>query len=115
MTCGRECATLAGTMNTNDNEKLEPMEDNRTSVDNFELDRRLVEEINILKLEGSLFCFDPKVAKRRNGRLTLADVRKEPVTIEVNPNYGQPSVLLISHSHTWQRAVPVLWHRDGGA
>ena len=29
----------------------------------FELERRLIEEINILKLEGSLFCFDPKEAK----------------------------------------------------
>jgi hypothetical protein len=80
-------------MQTNDNEKPKPMEENRAGVDNVELDRRLVEEINILKLEGSLFCFDPKEARRRNGKLTLADVRKEPVTIEVNPNYGQPSVL----------------------
>jgi hypothetical protein len=29
-------------MNTNDNEKLEPMEENRAGVDNFELDRRLM-------------------------------------------------------------------------
>src|SRR5215207_1879621 len=77
----------------NTNEKIEPMEDNRLNVDNFELDRRLVEEINILKLEGSLFCFDPKEAKRRGGKLTLADTRKNPVTVEIHPNYGQPSVL----------------------
>src|SRR5215217_3020256 len=69
------------------------MEDNVAAVSNFELDRRLVEEINILKLEGSLFCFDPKKAKRRNGKLTLADTRKQPVTIDINPKYGQPSVL----------------------
>jgi hypothetical protein len=69
------------------------MEDNLAAVDNFELDRRLVEEINILKLEGSLFCFDPKKAKRRNGKLTLADTRRQPVTIDINPKYGQPSVL----------------------
>ena len=80
-------------MNIDNNEKLEPMEENGSVVDNFELDRRLVEEINILKLEGSLFCFDPKEAKRRSGKLTLAAARKQPVTIDVNPNYGQPSVL----------------------
>src|SRR3954471_22368941 len=75
------------------NEKIEPMEDNRVRADNLELDQRLVEEINILKLEGSLFCFDPRKAKKRSGRLTLADARKLPVTIDVNPNWGQPSVL----------------------
>src|SRR3954447_5326072 len=75
------------------NEKLEPMDDIRTTVDNFELDRRLVEEINILKLEGSLFCFDPKEAKRRRGELTLADARKQQVSIAIHPDHGQPSVL----------------------
>src|SRR3954469_16637489 len=59
----------------------------------FELERRLMEEINILRLEGSLFCFDPKEARRRGGVLTLADARKQPVSIEIHPNYGQPSVL----------------------
>ncbi|MBX3671012.1 MAG: replication initiator protein A [Rhodocyclaceae bacterium] len=59
----------------------------------FGLERRLMEEINILRLEGSLFCFDPKEARRRGGVLTLADVRKQPVSIEIHPNYGQPSVL----------------------
>ena len=48
----------------------------REGLANFEFDRRLMEEINILKLEGSLFCFDPKEAKRRRGKLTLADARK---------------------------------------
>ena len=80
-------------MPTTNNEKIEPMEEKSASADNFELDRRLVEEINILKLEGSLFCFDPKEAKRRRGKLTLADVRKEPVTVHIHPDFGQPSVL----------------------
>jgi hypothetical protein len=80
-------------MNTNNNEKLGPMEENRQRDADFELDRRLVEEINILKLEGLLFCFDPKEAKRRRGKLTLADVRKQPVTVFINPQFGQPSVL----------------------
>jgi hypothetical protein len=80
-------------MSPTNNEKLEPMEENCAAVDNFELDRRLVEEINILKLEGSLFCFDPKEAKRRRGKLTLADARKQPVSIAIHPDHGQPSVL----------------------
>ena len=52
-----------------------------------------LEEINILKLEGSLFCFDPKEAKRRSGKFTLADARKQPVTILIHSAFGQPSVL----------------------
>jgi hypothetical protein len=70
------------------------MEENRSAVGNFELESRLVEEINILKLEGSLFCFDPKEAKRRRGKLTLADARKAPVTVHIHPDFGQPSVLV---------------------
>ena len=58
-----------------------------------ELERRLMQEINLLKLEGALFCFDPREAKRRRGTLTLTDARKQPVTVEIHPNYGQPSVL----------------------
>ena len=58
-----------------------------------ELDRRLMEEINILKLEGTLFCFDPRKAKGRRGALTLTDARKQPVTVDVHPAFGQPSVL----------------------
>src|SRR4051794_30299709 len=57
-----------------------------------ELDRRLMEEINILRLEGVLFCFDPREAKQHSGRLTLQDALKNPVTIDINPNYGRPSV-----------------------
>jgi hypothetical protein len=57
------------------------------------LERRLMQEINLLKLEGSLFCFDPREAKRRRGTLTLTDARKQPITVEIHPNYGQPSVL----------------------
>ena len=59
----------------------------------IDLDRRLMEEINILRLEGSLFCFDPREARRRTGRLTLSDARKEPIAIDLHPGYGQPSVL----------------------
>lgn len=54
---------------------------------------RLLQEINVLLLEGSLFCPDPREAKRRTKRFTLNEVAGQPVTIEPNPNYGQPSVL----------------------
>jgi hypothetical protein len=76
----------------NTNEKNAPMQETKDLAP-FELERRLMEEINILRLEGSLFCFDPKEARRRGGVLTLADARKQPVSIEIHPNYGQPSVL----------------------
>jgi Replication initiator protein A len=80
-------------MKTNDNEKTMTMEENGEDLAPLVLDQRLKQEINILKLEGSLFCFDPKEAKRRRGKLTLSDARKLPVTVDINPNYGQPSVL----------------------
>src|SRR5215208_6025345 len=79
-------------MKTNDNEKT-MTEENGEDLAPLVLDQRLKQEINILKLEGSLFCFDPKEAKRRRGKLTLSDARKRPVTVDINPNYGQPSVL----------------------
>jgi hypothetical protein len=54
---------------------------------------RLMQEINLLKLEGALFCFDPREAKRRRDVLTFFDARKKPISIELHPKYGQPSVL----------------------
>src|SRR4051794_872224 len=77
---------------TNDNEKPMNREDQqRTAFD------RLREEITILRIEGTLFCFDPKEAKRRTGiiRSTLrdADRTERPVEVEIHPSYGQPSVL----------------------
>jgi hypothetical protein len=52
-----------------------------------------MEEINILRLEGSIFCFDRREAKRRRGKISLVDARKQPLSVEVHPDYGQPSVL----------------------
>src|SRR3954454_21223862 len=76
------------TLPTNDNEK--PMHREEPQHAEFE---RLTQEINLLKLEGHVFCFDPREAKRRRGTLTLADARKQPVSIKVDDDYGQPSVL----------------------
>src|SRR4028119_2160439 len=58
---------------------------------------RLREEITVLRIEGTLFCFDPKEAKRRRGVITNtlrdADGNERPVSVEIHPTYGQPSVL----------------------
>src|SRR3954470_21609876 len=63
----------------------------------LELKQRLAEEITILRIEGTLFCFDPREARRRDGTLTRvlkhADGQERPVTIDIHPRYGQPSVL----------------------
>lgn len=79
---------------SNDNKNITQEEKKPTLVYSHkrEIDR-LMEEINILRLEGVLFCFDPRAAKRRTGRVTLTDARKQPITIDVDPRYGQPSVL----------------------
>src|SRR3954453_12661798 len=76
------------TPSTNDNEKRMNREEQQPAE--FE---RLTQEINLLKLEGHLFCFDPREAKRRRGTLSLADARKQAVTIKVDSDFGQPSVL----------------------
>ena len=50
---------------------------------------RLREEITILRIEGTLFCFDPKEAKRRTGivrsAMKDADGTERPVSIEIHP------------------------------
>jgi hypothetical protein len=58
---------------------------------------RLREEITVLRIEGTLFCFDPKEAKRRRGVITNAlrdaDGTERPVSVHIHPDFGQPSVL----------------------
>jgi hypothetical protein len=58
---------------------------------------RLREEITVLRIEGTLFCFDPKEAKRRRGIITNtlkdADGTERPVSVHIHPDFGQPSVL----------------------
>jgi hypothetical protein len=54
---------------------------------------RLLEEVNLLRLEGLLFCFDPRRARRRQGPLELGTILGHPVTVEPHPNYGQPSAV----------------------
>src|SRR4051795_5730197 len=76
----------------NDNEKrMNREEPQRTALD------RLREEITILRIEGTLFCFDKHEAKRRTGvitnRLKDADGTERPVSIKIDADYGQPSVL----------------------
>jgi Replication initiator protein A len=55
---------------------------------------KLLYEINLLRLEGHLFCFDPKKAARR-GRMTFdfERAKQQPITITPNPLHGYPSVL----------------------
>ena len=58
---------------------------------------RLREEITVLRIEGTLFCFDPKEAKRRDGIITNtlkdADGNERPVSIDIHPRWGQPSII----------------------
>ena len=59
------------------------MHDENTEL---ELKQRLAEEITILRIEGTLFCFDPREARRRDGTITRvlkhADCHERPVTID---------------------------------
>src|SRR3954449_12596988 len=81
-------------MGDNNNMGEERMHDESTGL---ELKQRLAEEITILRIEGTLFCFDPREARRRDGTITRvlkhADGQERPVTVDIHPRYGQPSVL----------------------
>src|SRR5215207_11320659 len=50
---------------------------------------RLREEITVLRIEGTLFCFDAAEAKRRRGIITNmlrdADGNERPVSIDIHP------------------------------
>src|SRR5215212_6211437 len=84
--------TLEATMSKNKNLGEGSVEEKRPSTL-----ERLREEITVLRIEGTLFCFDPKEAKRRDGFITNvlkdADGVERPVSIEIHPRYGQPSVI----------------------
>jgi len=75
----------------NDNETLMPPEQRGREFD------RLREEITMLRIEGLLYCFDKHEAKRRSGVITStlkdADGLERPVSIDINPRYGQPSTI----------------------
>ena len=62
---------------------------------------RLREEITVLRIEGTLFCYDPKEAKRRRGIITNmlkdADGTERPVSVDIHPTYGQPSITRIQN------------------
>jgi hypothetical protein len=69
-------------------------------VDPFAEQERLFSEANLLRLEGRLFCFDPKEAGRRQGETRrfvdsnrLEDVVKQPIIIRPDPEFGYPSPL----------------------
>src|SRR5919199_545572 len=81
-------------MSENNNIGEESMHDECTEL---ELKQRLAGEVNILRIERTLFCFDPREARRRDGTITRmlkhADGQERPVGIDIHPRYGQPSVL----------------------
>ena len=52
----------------------------------------LLEELQVVRLEGRYFCFDRHEAKNRQGVLQYRDGNRGLV-IEVSPRYGHPAVL----------------------
>jgi len=52
----------------------------------------LLEELQVIRLEGRYFCFDRHEAKQRIGTLQYRDGNRGLV-IEVSPRYGHPSIL----------------------
>ena len=52
----------------------------------------LLEELNVVKLEGRYFCFDPHEATKRKGTAEYKDGDRG-LKIELHPDYGQPSIM----------------------
>ena len=52
----------------------------------------LLEELNVVKLEGRYFCFDLREVSRRKGTLAYQDGERR-LKIDIHPDYGQPSIL----------------------
>ena len=52
----------------------------------------LLEELNVVKLEGRYFCFDRKALSKRTGSLTYRDGNRGLI-IKVSDEFGHPSIL----------------------
>lgn len=66
----------------------------------FSPEERLFHEINLLRIEGYCFSFDPKSAAKRTGKQEFLELVKmpegaisRPITVEPHPSYGYPSTL----------------------
>jgi len=59
----------------------------------LEIPETLLEELNILRMEGRLFCFDPKKAKQNVGVFAYEERDGRELKLTFSPEYGQPSVL----------------------
>jgi hypothetical protein len=53
----------------------------------------LFNEINLLLLEGYVFSFSPKRYKAGGKYDFFQEIIKQPISVEFNPNYGQPGTL----------------------
>jgi|APEBP8051073178_1049388.scaffolds.fasta_scaffold09859_1 Replication initiator protein A. len=52
----------------------------------------LLEELNVVRIEGRYFSFDKHEAKKKNGIYEYRDGDRG-IVIETNPRYGQPSII----------------------
>ena len=62
------------------------------SFDDLEIDT-LIEELNVLDLEGHLFNFDPKHSGHRSGRFEFELRNGRSLMLRFDTEYGQPSLL----------------------
>jgi hypothetical protein len=63
-----------------------------TALNTLRLPEPLLEELNVVRLEGRYFCFDRHEAKQRTGVLKYRDGNRG-LLIEVSPRFGHPSLL----------------------
>jgi len=73
---------------SNPDRQLELWDDEHLLAPGDGVPERLLGEVNLLRLEHFLFCFDPNAAKRQTGRLELDPLRCG-VAVELGPILGR--------------------------
>lgn len=73
---------------------ISPESNNVIPLDSGALTRPdpVLEELNVIRLEGRYFCFDKHEAKKHTGIYEYRDGNRG-IVIETNPRYGQPSIV----------------------
>ena len=85
---------------------------NAPQAANTAADEKLMQELNLLRIEGRYFCFDPQEAARRTEQRefteeikTVEDIVEKPIRINPHPDFGWPGVLAYKVMHALLKKV----------
>jgi hypothetical protein len=85
---------------------------NAPQAANTAADEKLMQELNLLRIEGRYFCFDPKEAARRTQQRefteeikTFEGIVEKPIRINPHPDFGWPGVLAYKVMHALMKKL----------